>query len=60
MSDITVHHLAAQEIIKFELSSREPMEVSIAYLGQVPEMYPNPEMASFGVQVRYAGDIEEE
>ena len=51
MSDIQVHHLTPQEYVEFELSSREPMQVRIAYLGQVPDT----DKASFGVQVRYAG-----
>ena len=56
MSDITVHHIGPQEFIKFELSSREPMEVSIAYLGAVPDT----DKVSLGVQIRYAGDTEKE
>ena len=54
MSDITVHHLSPQEYVEFELSSREPMQVQIAYLGQVPDT----DKASVAVSIRYAGDME--
>ena len=54
MNDIKVTHLSPQEFVEFELSSREPIQVRIAYLGQVPDT----DKASFGVQVRYAGDTE--
>jgi len=51
MTDIKVHWLSSQEFVEFELSSREPMQVRIAYLGQVPDT----DKASIVVQVRYAG-----
>ena len=54
MSDIQVKWLSPQEFVEFELSSREPMQVTIAYLGQVPDT----DKASIGVQVRYAGEME--
>jgi len=56
MSDINVMQLAPQEYVEFELSSREPMQVRIAYLGQSPD----DDRASLGIEIRYAGDLEAE
>ena len=53
MGDIQVRHFAPQEFVEFELSSREPMQVRIAYLGQAPDG-----RASVAIEVRYAGDRE--
>jgi hypothetical protein len=52
MSDIKVHWFSPQEFVEFELSSREPMQVKVAYLGQVPEI----DKAAIAIEVRYAGD----
>ena len=52
MPDIQVRHLSPQEFVEFEVSSREPMRIRIAYLGQVPDT----DRASIGVEVRYEGD----
>jgi hypothetical protein len=56
MSDITVHHIGPQEFIEFELSSREPMQVTIAYLGPVPDT----DKVSIATEIRYAGTLQED
>ena len=55
MSDINVMQLSAQEYVEFELESREPMRVRIAYLGQSDD-----DKASLGIEIAYAGDMEAE
>jgi len=55
MADIQVRHLSPQEFVEFEVSSREPMQIKIAYLGAVPDS----DKASLAIQVRYAGDMKD-
>ena len=56
MPDLKVVHIPVQSFTEFEVSSREPMQISIAFLGVVPETGD----ASIGIQIRYAGDKEKE
>ena len=56
MSEIKVHHLSPQEFVEFEIGSRDPMRIRVAYLGQVPES----DKASIGIEITYASELEVE
>jgi hypothetical protein len=56
MSDIQVRHLSPQEFVEFEVSSREPMQIRVAYLGAVPDT----DKVSIATEIRYAGTLQED
>ena len=56
MSEIKVHHLSPQEFVEFEIGSRDPMRIKVAYLGQVPDT----DLASIAIEITYAPELEAE